>query len=101
MKQALALLFLAGSSIVSALPSSHINSMDMGTATDTLATNQKTTAIQIKNEVLPKIERNFNLYFQNVFLIRMQRRINCIYQTNIEWLISNHLYLNHSWKSVR
>merc|ERR1719350_863408 len=35
--------------------------MDMGTATDTLATNQKTTAIQIKNEVLPKIERNFNL----------------------------------------
>merc|ERR1712226_218894 len=61
MKQALALLFLAGSSIVSALPSSHINSMDMGTATDTLATNQKTTAIQIKNEVLPKIERNFNL----------------------------------------
>lgn len=61
MKQALALLFLAGSSIVSALPSLVPQSMDMGTATDTLATNQKTTAIQIKNEVLPKIERNFNL----------------------------------------
>jgi len=61
MKQTLALLFLAGSSIVSALPSLVPQSMDMGTATDTLATNQKTTAIQIKNEVLPKIERNFNL----------------------------------------
>jgi len=61
MKQTLALLFLAGSSIVSALPYGLPHSMDMGTATDTLATNQKTTAIQIKNEVLPKIERNFNL----------------------------------------
>ena len=62
MKLALALLFLAGSSLGAPSPNfGQSRIMERGTATDTLATNQKETALKIQKVILPKIERNFNL----------------------------------------
>merc|ERR1712018_1082734 len=63
MELALSILFLAGSSAgAPALPGIGL-ALDMSTghSLDTLANNQKRTAIKITKDVLPKNEHNFNL----------------------------------------
>merc|ERR1711963_134490 len=63
MKLALSILFLAGSSAgVPALAGIGLaRDMNTGHSPDTLARNQKQTAIKITKEVLPKIEHNFKM----------------------------------------
>merc|ERR1712037_802540 len=63
MKLALSILFLAASSAAAPALAGMGLSRDMNTghSFDTLATNQKRTAIKITKEVLPKIEHNFNM----------------------------------------
>merc|ERR1712130_41852 len=60
MELALSILFLAGS--CAGAPGALLaRDMSAGHSDDTLATNQKRTAIKITKDVLPKIEHNFNL----------------------------------------
>ena len=63
MELALSILFLAGSSAgAPALPGIGLaRDMSTGHSLDTLANNQKRTAIKITKDVLPKIEHNFNM----------------------------------------
>merc|ERR1711971_334863 len=60
MELALSILFLAGS--CAGAPGALLaRDMSAGHSQDTLATNQKRTAMKITQDVLPKIEHNFNL----------------------------------------
>merc|ERR1712226_1609091 len=60
MELALSILFLAGS--CAGAPGALLaRDMSAGHSQDTLATNQKRTSIKITQDVLPKIEHNFNL----------------------------------------
>merc|ERR1712165_607099 len=63
MELALSILFLAGGSAAAPALAGMGLSRDMNTghSLDTLATNQKRTAITITKDVLPKIEHNFNM----------------------------------------
>ena len=61
MEVAFFILVLAGSSIAAPQALGLARDMSTGNTLYTLATNQKRTAINIKTEVLPKIEHNFNM----------------------------------------
>merc|ERR1711934_492518 len=61
METALVLLFLAASSSAAPQALGLARDMNTGHSQDTLATNQKRTAITITKDVLPRIEHNFNM----------------------------------------
>ena len=64
MELALSILFLAGSSAGAPAALADMGlarDMNTGHSQDTLATNQKRTAITITKDVLPRIEHNFNM----------------------------------------
>ena len=61
METALFLLFLAASSTAAPQALGLARDMNTGHSLNTLATNQKRTAMKITKEVLPRIEHNFNM----------------------------------------
>jgi len=61
METALLLLFLAASSTAAPQALGLARDMNTGHSLNTLATNQKRTAMKITKEVLPRIEHNFNM----------------------------------------
>ena len=61
METALVLLFLAASSTAAPQALGLARDMNTGHSLNTLATNQKRTAMKITKEVLPRIEHNFNM----------------------------------------